>query len=59
MIKHKSEVLEKSTEFVEQTENLTDITPYECWFKEKPDVSNIKVLDARPMFTFQIKREEN
>ena len=29
------------------TSHLKDITPYECWYKEKPDVSNIKVFGCK------------
>ena len=29
------------------TSHLKDINPYECWYKEKPDVSNIKVFGCK------------
>ena len=29
------------------TSDLKNITPYECWCKEKPDVSNIKVFGCK------------
>ena len=30
-----------------QTSCLKDITPFECWFNEKPDVSNINVFGCK------------